>query len=95
VSSFKQSVVEKKKSLLLAVCRDSASEGVNLPSACARLVIVTSIPYPSYFSAFIRAKRQFDEAVQVSIARCATGRRRIVLTMRKTTTGQARSTGIL
>jgi len=71
VSSFQQSVAKHKKSVLLAVCRDSASEGVNLPSACARLVVVTAIPYPSYFSAFICAKRQFDEAIKVSIARPA------------------------
>lgn len=48
--------------VLFAVCRGRASEGIDFADACARLVIVVGIPYPSVGDLSVTLKRAHQDA---------------------------------
>ena len=61
VEKFVRNVTRwKRKSLLLAVYRDSAAEGMDFPAECTRMMFLTGVPYPNITDPWISAKKDFE-----------------------------------
>lgn len=53
--------MKRRSGLLFAVARGRSSEGMNLPDAFCRCVVIVGIPYPSVVDTRVRLKRQVLE----------------------------------
>lgn len=59
IGQYTQTVQQKGKAVLLAVCRGRLSEGMNFSDRNARCVMVVGVPYANHTDLFVRLKRSF------------------------------------
>ena len=52
---------KKRRSLLMAVYRDTAAEGVDFPPECTRMIFLSGVPNPNIKNNWVAAKKNYEE----------------------------------